>query len=153
MPVKGSTQKTNRPRAKAGVIRRRLRSETTRQIAAAEGIAQNTVIRILSLPEVRQAIARTRTLIIARAAELAERLMQIALGKTKKGDRQALVDILRGIGVLTTKLEVDLGEQEERDYSNAKVEFFYKYARWPTMEEAKEFDETIPAKLLIKGQS
>ena len=152
MPVKGSTKKTNRSGAKAGVIRRRMRGETTRQIAAAEGIARNTVIRILSLPEVREALARTRMLIIARADELAERLIQIALGKTKKGDRQALVDILRGVGVLTSKIELgDVEVPGERDYSDAMVRFYYEFGKWPTKEEAKEFDKTIEVQPLVKG--
>src|ERR1700674_1054211 len=107
MPVKESTKTTYRRDAKAGVIRRRMRGETTREIAKAEGIARNTVIRILSLPEVREARANSRGLILARADELSKRLVEIGLGETTKGDRQAIVDALRGIGVLTSKLEVE----------------------------------------------
>jgi hypothetical protein len=155
MPVKGSTKKTNRPEAKARVIRRRMRGETTRQIAAAEGIARNTVIRILSLPEVQQAVARSRSLIIERADELAEKLVQVALGKTGKGDRadrQALVDILRGIGVLTAKLELATSDVPERDYADTKVKYYYEHGKWPTKQEAIEFDKTLPIEPLFKGE-
>jgi hypothetical protein len=152
MPVKESTKRTNRPKAKPGVIRRRLRGESTRQIAQAEGIARNTVIRILSLPEVRVAVAASRGIIVRRAAELATRLVQMGLGETKKGDRQALVDALRGIGVLTSRLTIeDATDQNERDYAFPRVVFFERYGRWPTLEEAKEFDKTIEVKPLIKG--
>lgn len=73
------------PNAKPGVIRRRLRGESTRQIAQAEGIARNTVMRILSLPDVRLAVAGGREIIIRRIAELGTRLVQIALGETRRG--------------------------------------------------------------------
>jgi hypothetical protein len=153
MPVKESTKRTNRPKAKLGVIRRRLRDESTRQIAKAEGIARNTVIRILSLPEVRMAVAECRSTILGRMPELAIRLVQIALGETKKGDRQALVDLLRGMGVLTTRHTVeDATDQNERDYAYPRVIFFEKYGRWPSLEEAKEFDKTLEVKPLIKGE-
>jgi hypothetical protein len=153
MPVKESTKRTNRPKAKPGVIRRRLRGESTRQIAKAEGIARNTVIRILSLPEVRMAVAECRSTILGRMPELAIRLVQIALGETKKGDRQALVDLLRGMGVLTTRHTVeDATDQNERDYAYPKVEFFTRFGRWPSLEEAKEFDKTLVVAPLIKGR-
>jgi hypothetical protein len=150
MPVKKSTKTTYRRAAKAGVIRRRMRGETTREIANAEGIARNTVIRILSLPEVREAIARSRGLILARADEMLERLVQIALGETSKGDRQALVDILRGIGVLTAKLEVEETIPQQRTYAFPKVAFFHEFGRWPTLEEAIEFDKTLDVEPLVK---
>jgi hypothetical protein len=152
MPVKGTTTRTNRPKAKPGVIRRRLRGESTREIAQAEGIARNTVIRILSLPEVRLAIAGGRGIIIGRVEELATRIVQIALGETKKGDRHALVDVLRGIGVLTSNLTIEDGLAHERDYAYPKVEFFTRFGRWPSLEEAKEFDKTLVVAPLIKGR-
>ena|SRR5579864_7143449 len=102
MPVKGTTKTTYMRDSKLAVIRRRMRGETTREIAKAEGIARNTVIRILSLPEVQEARAKSRGLILARAPELSNRLVQIGLGEATKGDRQAIVDALRGIGVLTS---------------------------------------------------
>ena len=150
MPVKGTTRITYRRDARAGVIRRRMRGETTREIAKAEGIARNTVIRILSLPEVRQAIARSRGLIFARADEMSERIVQMALGETSKGDRQALVDILRGIGVLTAKLEVEETIPQERTYAFPKVAFFHTFGRWPTLKEAIEFDKTLDVEPLVK---
>jgi hypothetical protein len=151
MPVKGSTKRTNKPEAKAGVIRRRLRGETTREIAKAEGIARNTVIRILSLPEMRLALARSRGIIIAKGDQLAERLVQIALGKTKKGDRQAIVDALRGIGVLNPKMLLELSTgPEERTYALAKVGFFRKHGRWPMDQEARDFDRTIDIEPSVK---
>jgi hypothetical protein len=153
MPVKGSTKKTNSPEAKARVIRRRMRGETIRQIAAAEGIARNTVIRILSLPEVQRAVNRTRSLILHSADQLAERLMAIALGKSKKGDRQALVDLLRGIGVLTAKFEVSDLTEQERDHSSSMFLYYVRFGRWPTLKEAKEFEETVDIPLLTKGSA
>src|SRR5215475_43914 len=150
MSVKGSTKKTNRPRAKASVIRRRMRGETTRQIAAAEGIARNTVIRILSLPEVQQAVNRSRSLILHRADHLAERLVAIALGDSRKGDRQALVDLLRGIGVLTAKFEVYELTDQVRDHSFSIFIYHAKFGCWPTHEEAMEFEKTLDIPLLTK---
>jgi hypothetical protein len=81
---------------------------------------------------------------------MSERLVQMALGETSKGDRQALVDILRGIGVLTAKLEVEEMIPEERTYAFPKVAFFHKYGRWPTLEEAIEFDKTLDVEPLVK---
>ena len=153
MPVKKSTKTTYKRDAKAGVIRRRMRGETTREIAHAEGIARNTVIRILSLPEVRKAIAKSRGLILGRADEMSERLVQMALGETSKGDRQALVNILRGIGVLTSNLEVEETIPEERNYAYPKIAFFHKFGRWPTLEEAIEFDKTLDVEPLTKASA
>jgi hypothetical protein len=150
MPVKGTTKTTYKRDSKEAVIRRRMRGETTREIAKAEGIARNTVIRILSLPEVREAIARSRGLILARADELANRLVQIGLGETAKGDRQAIVDALRGIGVLTSKFDVEETIPQERTYAFPQVAFFGKYNRWPTLEEAKKFDKTLDIEPLVK---
>ena len=133
MPVKKSTKTTYKRDAKAGVIRRRMRGETTREIANAEGIARNTVIRILSLPEVREAVARSRGLILARADEMSERLVQMALGETSKGDWRPLVATLRGIGVLTPKLEMEETIPEERTYAFPKIAFFHKFGRWPAL--------------------
>jgi hypothetical protein len=150
MPVKKSTKTTYQRDAKAGVIRRRMRGETTRQIAKGEGIARNTVMRILSLPEVHEAIAKSRGLILARVDEMSERLIQIALGETSKGDWRALVAILRGIRVLTPKLEPEETIPEQRTYAYPKVAFFHKHGRWPTLEEAIEFDKTLEVEPLVK---
>jgi hypothetical protein len=127
-----------------------MRGETTREIAKAEGIARNTVIRILSLPEVQEARAKSRGLILARAPELSNRLVQIGLGEATKGDRRAIVDALRGIGVLTSKLEVEETIPRERTYAFPKIAFFHKFGRWPTLEEAIEFDRTLDVEPLVK---
>lgn len=136
MPVKKSTKTTYKRDAKAGVIRRRMRGETTREIAEAEGLARNTVMRILSLPEVRAAVARSRGLFLARAEEMSKRLIQLALAETTKGNPKVLLEILRGIGVLRTKLEMEETIPEERTYDFPKVAYFHKFGRWPTREEA-----------------
>lgn len=75
----------------------------------------------------------------------------MALGETSKGDRQALVDILRGIGVLTAKLEVEETIPQERTYDFPKVAFFGKFGRWPTLEEAKKFEKTLDIEPLVKA--
>ena len=150
MPVKGTTKTTYKRDSKEAVIRRRMRGETTREIAKAEGIARNTVIRILSLPEVREARAKSRGLILARADELSKRLVEIGLGETTKGDRQAIVDALRGIGVLTSKLEVEETIPQERTYAFTKVAFFHKFGRMPTPEETIKFDKTLDVEPLVK---
>jgi hypothetical protein len=149
MPVKKSTNTTYRRDAKAGVIRRRMRGETTREIAEAEGLARNTVMRILSLPEVRAAVARSRGIFLGRAEEMSERLVQLALGETTKGNAKVLLNVLRGIGVLSTKLEMEETFPEERTYDFPKVAFFYKNGRWPTLEEAIEFDKTLEVEPMI----
>jgi hypothetical protein len=76
-------------------------------------------------------------------------LVEIALQK----DLEAIVVALRGIGVLTNKLEVESSAiSEERTYSFAQVAFFGKYNRWPTLEEAKKFDKTLDVEPLVKAR-
>lgn len=58
------------------------------------------------------------------------------------------MDVLRGIGVLTSKLTIE-GLDEERTHTYPKVEFFTRFGRWPNLVEAKEFDKTLEVKPLI----
>jgi hypothetical protein len=58
----------------------------------------------------------------------------------------AVVSLQQGFGT------VAMPQTQERDYADAKVEFYYEYGRWPTKAEAIEFDKTIPVKPLVKGE-
>lgn len=116
MPIKGSTKRSYKTTAqKNRVLRRRLKNnETIRNIARAENMDTSTVLRILTLPEVEQKRIEGRQIILESIAEMATRLVQLALGKRPKGmakeirrtDRQALIEGLKGIGVLTAKFEM-----------------------------------------------
>ncbi|SRR6266403_394279 len=151
MTVKRSKEKTYRRGGNARVICRRVRSESIREIAAP--VAPNTNGYFYSIQDARKAAARSRSVIIDRSYQLAERLVQLGLGETKKGDRKAIVDALEGTGVLISKLvKDDMPVEQVQDHTNAKVEFYGKSDRWPTNEELSEFEKTLPVELLIKGE-
>ena len=75
----------------------------------------------------------------------------LGLHQLKKKDRQAGIETLYGSKVLLQQHDVAVTSQPaERDYSSAMVRFYYEYGRWPTRQEAIDFDKTIPVEPLVK---
>jgi len=72
----------------------------------------------------------------------------------KQRDRQAIIETLYGSRVLIQRQEVAEVEDddEERDYSYPRVEFFGRYGRWPLDRELKQFEKTLDIKPLVKGE-
>jgi hypothetical protein len=122
-----------------------------RPIARLTGLDRETVSRILSMTEIGMLRAEGRSMIISAIPELTRRFLNIAQGFAEKGDLDALLAALRGVQVLTNKIEVeDTTDAEQRNYAYPKIAFFHKYGRWPSLEESKEFDKTIPVEPIIK---
>jgi hypothetical protein len=93
---------------------------------------------------------QARSVILRAIPELAGLLVEIAKNK----DLVAILAALRGVGVLTNKVEVEsTTANEQRSYDLPKVAFFYKHGRWPTLKEAIEFDKTIDVEPLIKASA
>ncbi len=146
--VRGSTKTTRKsPQQVQQVLKRRARGETTRQIARAEKMNQNTVIRILSLPENQEIVQQGRQVILNRCTQMAQRLVELGMGERRKGDRQALIAGLAGIGILTPRQEVKLEEDiggffEGKSYHEAL--FFVLNSRWAEPEELAVFAGKFP---------
>jgi hypothetical protein len=117
------------------------------EIARLVGVDRETVGRILTLTEMEARRSQARSVILQAVPELAGLLVQIARNK----DLVAILAALRGVGVLTNKLDVEsTTTNEQRSYDFPKVAFFYKHGRWPTLKEAIEFDKTLDVEPLIK---
>ena len=80
--------------------------------------------------------------------EAVNRLLKLV----KKDDRQAILQTLFGLKVLSqhTSLEMQAGELPERTYDDARFRFYYEKGRWPTREEAIEYDKTIVVEPMTK---
>ena len=103
-------------------------------------INRETVGRILTLTEVQMKRAEARSIILTAVPKIAQRLVKIA----EKDDLEAILAVLRGIGVLTQKVEVEQGEfSEKRTYDFSRVAYYHKFGRWPTEAEVIEFDKTL----------
>jgi len=153
MPVKGTTKTTRKGKQKASVIGRRLNGATIREIAQAEGMDKNTVVRILSLPEVQMAVSRMRSRLMQKGDEITEKLIAICLGKTDKGDGRRCVEVLRGIGVLTPAEKLEIASSAgERTYAYTRFVFISRFGREPSQEELLEFDKTLPRRPIVKGE-
>ena len=95
MVIKGSTKKTVKPpEVVRRIIRGKLAGQTTAAVARAEGVHRDTVLRILTLPEIRERMEFARLRIVNEAEPMTERLVDIAMGR-KKGDWHALVETLK----------------------------------------------------------
>jgi len=120
------------------------------EIARRVGVDRETVARILTLTEMEARRGQARSVILQAVPELAGLLVQIAKNK----DLVAILAALRGVGALTNKLEVeDTSGDEQRTYAFPKAAFFHKYGRWPTLEEAIEFDKTLDVEPLVKASA
>jgi hypothetical protein len=113
MTIKGSSKKTVKPpEVVRRILRGKLAGQTTAALARAEGVHRDTVLRFLTLPEIRERMERARQHVVSEAEPMARRLVDIAMGR-KKGDWRALVESLKGVGVLTTKQELEIGRRPE----------------------------------------
>jgi len=138
------------PKGKIARVRvRRIVGQTFRQIAEAENLSKNTVARILCQDETNEYIQAYQSAILTELVPLAVKGLKELL---KKADRQAVIETLYGTKVFSQKHQVEGVTSHERDYSDAKIEFYYKFGRWPTLAEAKEYDKTIPVKPLLKNE-
>ena len=108
----------------------------------AKEVGINPVARILSQQEFDSLVDEFRSRIITNLAEIAYKGLEHLL---KKKDRQAVMQTLFGLNILSQHAAIKLqdGELPERTYDDAKVRFYYEYGRWPTKAEAIEFDKTI----------
>ncbi len=147
MAIKGSSKKTVKP---PDVVRRILRGklagQTTAALARAEGIHRDTVLRILTLPEVRERMERARQYVVSEAEPMTRRLVDIAMGH-KEGDWRALVETLKGVGVLTTRQEIEIGRRPEELFegrSYHELMFFGMHLRWPEPDELEDFCDRFP---------
>jgi hypothetical protein len=124
--------------------------ESNVQIARKVGLNRETVTRILSQPECEALAGEYRSEILSRIVPLAIKSLEKLV---RKADRVAVIQTLFGMKIFSQRHEMELnkGQLPERNYADAKIKFYYQSGRWPTLEEAKQFDKTIPVKLLLKG--
>jgi len=136
------------PVKQARVTARRMHGQSIREIAAQENISKDTVMRILSKEEISLLVQGYRDTILQDFVPLAMNSLKRLL---KRDDRQATIETLYGSRVLVQREEIQIAEEEERTYEMPQVEFFGKYGRWPSLEEAIEFEKTLDIKPFIKG--
>ena len=87
-----------------------------------------------------------RLRIVNEAEPMTKRLVDIAMGR-KKGDWRALVETLKGVGVLTTKQEIEIGRRPEELFegrSYHELMFFGMHMRWPEPDELEDFCDKFP---------
>jgi hypothetical protein len=118
-----------------------------RKISRELGIDRETVARVLSQSEAellvqgyRDALLKIVPNALIGASELVKRL-----------NPKVITDVLRGARVMVDRHEPEQIRQPVQDYSYSRIRFFGKYKRWPTDEEAIEFNKTLPVKPTIKG--
>ena len=142
MAIKGSGKKTVKPpEVVRRIIRGKLAGQTTAALARAEGVHRDTVLRILTLPEIRERMEFARLRIVNEAEPMTKRLVDIAMGR-KKGDWHALVETLKGVGVLSTKQEIEIGRRPEELFegrSYHELMFLGMHMRWPEPDELEDF--------------
>src|SRR5437867_2972263 len=146
MAIKGSSKKTVKPpEVVRRIIRGKLAGQTTAALARAEGVHRDTVLRILTLPEIRERMEFARLRIVNEAEPMTKRLVDIAMGR-KEGDWRALVETLKGVGVLTTRQEIEIGRRPEERFegrSYHELMFFGMHLRWPEPDELEDFCEKL----------
>jgi hypothetical protein len=126
-----------------------MHGQSIRQIAGQEKISKDTVMRILSQEETSLLVQGYRDTILQDYVPLAMNSLKRLL---KGDDRQAMIETLYGARVFIQRQEVDPVREPVRTYACPKVEFFAKYGRWPSLEEAKEFEKTLDIQPLVKGE-
>jgi hypothetical protein len=136
------------PSKQALVVGLSLTGKKRSAISRELGLDRETVTRILSQQEnqlllqgYRQAVLRIVPNALIGLSHLVNQL-----------DRTAIIETLYGAKVLIQRQEVEPVCEPVRTYDSAKVEFFGKYGRWPSNEEAIAFDKTIVRKPTVKGE-
>jgi hypothetical protein len=135
------------PGKRAEVVGLRLANWNKSKIAKHVGLNRQTVSRILSQSEVETLMDtyRNQVLQIIPDALLGLHVLVHEL------DRTAIIETLYGARVFTDKKEIDVKRRpDERTYTFPMVAFFGKYNRWPSLEEAKKFEETLNIEPLVK---
>src|SRR5690242_21761489 len=127
------------PQKVARIKARRLAGQKLREIAEAEGSSTQTIHRIVTQDEHKMLTQSYRDII---ATEILPEAVKSLAKLIKEADRTAVIETLYGMKVFVQRNEIETVQAPERDYADAKVEFYYKYGRWPTLEEAKKFDQT-----------
>ena len=138
------------PNIQAAVIGLYLTNHRKQHIAKMIGIDRETVHRIISQQEnqillsgYRDAVMKMVPNALVQAYELVER-----------GDRQMVTDVLYGARVLIDRRETEeIKPPQERTYDYPKVEYFAKYGKWPSLEQAKEFEKTMDIEALVKKET
>lgn len=145
---KPRTPKATEQRVFALALAGRKKSHIAREV----GINRETIARILSQQEFDSIIDQIRSRIVT---ELGEEALKALKYLIRKRDRMAVMQTLFGLKVLSQHSELKLqgGEQGERTYAYASFEFYQKYGRWPTLQEAKEFDKTLEVQLIEKDRT
>lgn len=153
-PTKMKVPYTGTPRTSpvkiARIQARKLMGEPVRKIAAAEGVCLNTVVRILSQQEASALIREYQSTIIERILRKAIKGLEELV---EEKDRAAIIQVLYGTRTLLQRHDVAANTPEgPRDYSYSMAEFYIRHGRWPTLEEAKEFEKTPEIVPLTKGE-
>jgi hypothetical protein len=132
----------------ARVVGRSLLGQNVSEIASEEQISRGTVYRIRSQSENAMLLQSYRDMVL----DLVPGALK-GLGKLiRQVDRQAIIETLYGSRVLNQRQEVEAVREPKRTYAYPKVEFFAKYGRWPSLEEAMEFEKTLDIKPDVKGE-
>jgi hypothetical protein len=137
------------PGKRAEVVGLRLANWNKSKIAKHVGLNRQTVSRILSQSEVETVLKTYRANVMQMVPDALAGLHVLI----RELDRQAIIETLYGSKVFGEKKEIDVSRTEERTYSFPKVAFFGKFGRWPTLEEAIEFDKTLDVEPLTKERA
>lgn len=121
-----------------------------RAVARTMGVNRATVARVLTSHEADVQRVRARSVLLDKLPEMAEKLAKLNL----RGDRQGLVDTMRGLQVFSNKDVVEHTGQIERTYALAAVIFEREKGRAPASEEElRDFDRTIELEPLVQDSA
>jgi hypothetical protein len=137
------------PTKRAQVVGLRLADKNQTEIAASTGLSRQTVSRILSQSEVETLLETYRTNVLQIVPDALLGLHVLV----RELDRTAIIETLYGSKVFSDKKEIDISRDEQRTYAFPKIAFFHKFGRWPTLEEAIEFDKTLDVEPLVKASA
>src|SRR5438034_8731500 len=128
------------PAVQSQVLGLYLTNHKQRHIAKMIGIDRETVHRIISQQENQILLSGYRDAVM----KIIPRALIGAYELVKRLDRQMITDILYGARVLIGRRETEeIKPPQERTYDYPKVEYFAKYGKWPSLEQAKEFEKTM----------
>ena len=99
---KGSALTTDKQLA---VVSLKMANLSEREISRTLSLSRPAVHKVLTQSEFVEAIARSRSILDEQLPQMAAKLASLAL--RGQGDRQALTDILKGMGALTSKVTIN----------------------------------------------